>query len=191
MGAATIALRISRSSVPGRSSGAFPSPIIYRWEYAADELSCQGRDSMKNTETNPPRWADAILHCLLKPCDRDSTAGDLLEEYRAARRPSLGAVRADVWYLAQVFSILWRLIRPGALVLAAQSVILALTVFRPGLHAPHQSSLAQPTFASAAISIVWYGSVVGAPGISILDAAIIFSRAFAEFSELVSSGRLH
>jgi hypothetical protein len=144
---------------------------------------------MKNTETNPPRWADAILHCLLKPSDRDSTAGDLLEEYRAARRPSLGALRANVWYITQVFSILWRLIRPGALV---QSVILALTVFRPGHHAPHQSSLAQPTFVSAAISIVWYGSIVGAPGISILDAAIYFLTGFrgVQRTRLISTGVL-
>jgi hypothetical protein len=147
---------------------------------------------MKNTETNPPGWAEAILRCLLKPSDRDSTAGDLLEEYRAVRRPSLGAVRANVWYIAQVFSILWRLIRPGALVLAVQSVILALTVFRPGHHAPHQSSLAQPTLVSAAISIVWYGSIVGAPGISILDAAIYFLTGFhgVQRTRLIRTGVL-
>ena len=48
---------------------------------------------MTNTEANPPRWAETILQCLLKPSHRDSTAGDLLEEYRAVRRPSLGAAR--------------------------------------------------------------------------------------------------
>ena len=129
---------------------------------------------MKDTEANPPRWAETILQCLLKPSDRDSTVGDLLEEYRAARRPSLGAVRANVWYIVQVLSILWRLIQPAALVLAAQSVFLALTVFRPGHHAAHQSPLGLPTFASITLSIVWYGSIVGTPGVSILDAAIYF-----------------
>lgn len=127
---------------------------------------------MKNTEANPPRWAETILQCLLKPSDRDSTVGDLLEEYRAARRPSLGAVRANVWYIVQVFSILWRLIQPAALVLAAQSVFLAFTVFRPGHHAAHQSPIGAPT--SITLSIVWYGSIVGTPGVSILDAAIYF-----------------
>jgi hypothetical protein len=129
---------------------------------------------MKNTEANPPRWAETILQCLLKPSDRDSTVGDLLEEYRAARRPSLGAVRANVWYIVQVLSILWQLIQPAALVLTAQSVFLALTVFRPGHHAVHQSPLGLPTFGSITLSIVWYGSIVGTPGVSIFDAAIYF-----------------
>jgi hypothetical protein len=129
---------------------------------------------MTNTEANPPRWAETILQCLLKPSDRDSTAGDLLEEYRAARRPSLGAVRANVWYIVQVLSILWRLIQPAALVMAAQSVFLALTVFRPGHHAPHPSPLGLPTVGSIALSIIWYGSLVGAPGVSVFDAAIYF-----------------
>jgi hypothetical protein len=127
---------------------------------------------MKNTEANPPRWAETILQCLLKPSDRESTAGDLLEEYRAARRPSLGAVRANAWYIVQVLSILWRLIQPAVLVMAAQSVFLALTVFRPGHHAPHPSPL--PTLGSIALSIVWYGSLGGTPGVSIFDAAIYF-----------------
>jgi hypothetical protein len=100
--------------------------------------------------------------------------GDLLEEYRAARRPSLGAVRANVWYIVQVLSILCRLIQPAALVMAAQSVFLALTVFRPGHHAPHPSPLGLPTVGSIALSIVWYGSLVGTPGVSIFDAAIYF-----------------
>jgi hypothetical protein len=129
---------------------------------------------MKNTEANPPRWAETILQCLLKPSDRDSTVGDLLEEYRAARRPSLGAVRANVWYIVQVLSILWRLIQPAVLVMTAQSVFLALTVFRPGHHAPHPLPLGLPTLGSIALSIVWYGSLVGTPGVSVFDAAIYF-----------------
>ena len=129
---------------------------------------------MKNTEANPPRWAETILQYLLKPSDSDSTVGDLLEEYRAARRPSLGAVRANVWYIVQVLSILWRLIQPAVLVMAAQSVFLALTVFRPGHHAPHPLPLGLPTLGSIALSIVWYGSIVGTPGVSIFDAAIYF-----------------
>jgi hypothetical protein len=58
--------------------------------------------------------------------------------------------------------------------MAAQSVFLALTVFRPGHHAPHLSPLGLPTVGSIALSIVWYGSLVGTPGVSIFDAAIYF-----------------
>jgi hypothetical protein len=128
---------------------------------------------MTNTEANPPRWAETILQCLLKPSDRESTVGDLVEEYRAARRPSLGAVRANVWYIVQVFSILWRHIQPAALVMAAQSVFLAFTVFRPGHHAPHPP-VGSPTLGSIALPIVWYGSLVGTPGVSLFDAAVYF-----------------
>jgi hypothetical protein len=80
---------------------------------------------MKKRELTPPRWVDAILRSLLRPADRESTSGDLLEEYRAARSPVLGALRADLWYTGQVLSLLWRLIRPAALVLAVQGVFLA------------------------------------------------------------------
>ena len=38
---------------------------------------------MTNTEANPPHWAETILQCLLKPSDRDSTVGDLLDKPRA------------------------------------------------------------------------------------------------------------
>jgi hypothetical protein len=135
--------------------------------------ACEGAH-VKSTEANPPRWAETILQYLLKPSDIDSTVGDLLEEYRAARRPSLGAVRANLWYVVQVLSILWRLIPPAALVLAAQSVFLASTVFRPGHHAAHQSPLGLPAFGSITLLIVWYGSIVGTPGVSIFDAVIYF-----------------
>jgi hypothetical protein len=51
---------------------------------------------MTSIEPNPPRWADALLRALLRAADRESIAGDLLEEYRAARLPRLGAARADL-----------------------------------------------------------------------------------------------
>jgi hypothetical protein len=54
------------------------------------------------------------------------------------------AAIANVWYIVQVFSILWRLIQPAVLAMAAQSVFLALTVFRPGHHAPHPLPLGLP-----------------------------------------------
>jgi hypothetical protein len=72
---------------------------------------------MTSREPSPPRWADAMLRSLLRPADRESISGDLLEEYRAARRPWLGALRANIWYVRHVLSMLWHLIRPCALVL--------------------------------------------------------------------------
>ncbi len=92
------------------------------------------------------------------------------------RSPLLGPLRANAWYIGQALSMLWRLIRPGALVLAAQGVFLALTVFRPGHHAPHQEPL--PMWVALPFGMLWYGSVVGTPGVSLLDAAIYFVAAY-------------
>jgi len=131
---------------------------------------------MITSELTPPRWADAILRSCLRPSDRESISGDLLEEYRAVRAPALGSLGAHVWYIGQVLSMLWRLIRPAALMLAVQGVFLALTVFRPGHHAPHQAPA--PTWVALPFGVLWYGSIVGAPGVSLLDAAIYFFVAY-------------
>lgn len=55
----------------------------------------------------PPRWAEATLRLLLKPQDRESVSGDLLEEYRDTIAPARGR-RADLWYISQVAWFLWR-----------------------------------------------------------------------------------
>ena len=81
---------------------------------------------MKSEEPSPPRWAEAQLRSLLRPVDRESISGDLLEEYRAVRRPSLGALRANIWYVRHVLSMLWHLIRPCALVLLGTNVLRVL-----------------------------------------------------------------
>jgi hypothetical protein len=64
----------------------------------------------------PPRWAEALLRVMLKPEDRESVSGDLLEEYRQSAVPERGR-RADAWYLRQVG---WFVLRacwlPGALI---------------------------------------------------------------------------
>jgi hypothetical protein len=125
---------------------------------------------MITSELTPPRWADAILRSCLRPSDRESISGDLLEEYRAVRAPALGSLGANVWYIGQVLSMLWRLIRPAALMLAVQGVFLAMTVFRPGHHAPHHDPA--PMWVALPFGVLWYGSIVGAPGVSLLDAAI-------------------
>jgi hypothetical protein len=66
--------------------------------------------------TRPPQWAEALLRLLLKPEDRDSVSGDLLEEYRDSIVSALGS-KADRWYVKQVG---WFLLRacwlPGVLI---------------------------------------------------------------------------
>jgi hypothetical protein len=57
----------------------------------------------------PPRWAEALLRAGLGPRDRESIAGDLAEEYQEAVLPARGRVRADLWYLRQVASVIWHL----------------------------------------------------------------------------------
>jgi hypothetical protein len=68
-----------------------------------------------------------MLRSLFRPSDRESISGDLLEEYRAARRPAPGALRANVWCIKHAFSVLWHLIRPFALAFVVPSIVPALT----------------------------------------------------------------
>jgi hypothetical protein len=49
-------------------------------------------------------WADLVLRFLLKPRDRDTISGDLLEEYRERVLPARGPFAARMWYLRQVLS---------------------------------------------------------------------------------------
>jgi hypothetical protein len=60
----------------------------------------------KNATNRPPRWAENLVRMLLKPRDRDTVAGDLLEEYREVVLPGRGRVRASLWYLKQAFSLI-------------------------------------------------------------------------------------
>jgi len=55
---------------------------------------------------NPPRWVEAVVRALLDPRDRDTISGDLLEEYREVARPTLGVLRADLWYVRHASSFL-------------------------------------------------------------------------------------
>jgi hypothetical protein len=148
---------------------------------------------MTNTQASPPRWAEAVLRSLLRPADRESISGDLLEEYRAAKRPHLGPFGANVWYVKHVVSVLWHLIRPYALVLAGQGVLLAVTVFRPGHHAPTFRPELSHTFVTiAAVRAVLYGSVMPAPGVSLFDALIYFAAAYhgVQRTRLIRTGLL-
>jgi len=59
------------------------------------------------SSARPPQWAESLLRLLLRPEDRESVSGDLLEEYRETRLPAIGRA-ADAWYVRQVGSFLWR-----------------------------------------------------------------------------------
>ena len=52
----------------------------------------------------PPRWLQQTLLLFLRPRDRETIAGDLLEEYREEKLPSLGYRRANRWYRRQIIS---------------------------------------------------------------------------------------
>jgi hypothetical protein len=69
-------------------------------------------------EANPPRWAESILGLVLKPADRETVSGDLLEEYRDTKRPELGRTRADAWYIRHVLGYFWRSVWPCVVLLA-------------------------------------------------------------------------
>ena len=104
---------------------------------------------MTDLQLNPPRVAHALLEVLVRPSDAESIPGDLLEEYREVRRPSMGRLRADVWYAKHVLSVLWRLVWPSAI---AISVLRIVSFPFPGGSNP---------------------SLVPAPGVSLIDAFIL------------------
>jgi len=56
------------------------------------------------TDGDPPRWAEYLLRCVLRPQDRDVISGDLLEE-QCEIQQTLGRRRANRRYIAQVLSI--------------------------------------------------------------------------------------
>ncbi len=123
---------------------------------------------MMNEEPGPSRRAEALLRSLLRPADRESISGDLLEEYRAVRRPTLGVRRAHIWYFRHVVSVLWHLIRPCALALVGVNLLrVLLGVVGPGALGNDPAS-----FVGLMARGLWYGSVVPVPGVSALDALI-------------------
>ena len=64
---------------------------------------------------NPPRWAEALLRLFLKPDDFENASGDLLEQDRDSVYPGRGRLRADLWYVSQVFTF----VSPGTRLFAA------------------------------------------------------------------------
>lgn len=82
--------------------------------------------------TNPPAWAEAALKLFLDPEVFLTLSGDLLEQYRDSILPARGLVRADAWYLKQVFGFVVRGMLPWAVLFAATFVArFAIDAFYP------------------------------------------------------------
>ena len=113
---------------------------------------------MIDERANPPRIAQMLLHIALRPHDAESIAGDLLEEYRAVRRPSLGRPRADVWYVLHVLSVAGRPVWPFALGLVAVKLGLAVFMLLP--------------------LSGWNPSLIPAPNVSLLDALFFLGAGY-------------
>jgi len=114
---------------------------------------------MIDEQANPPRIAQMLLHIALRPHDAESIAGDLLEEYRAVRRPSLGRLRADAWYVRHVLSVVGRPVWPFALAIVAVKSVLAAFMLFP-------------------LSGRWNPSLVPAPNVSLLDAMFFLGAGY-------------
>ena len=144
---------------------------------------------MKRKEPGPPRWAEAVLRSLLRPADRDSISGDLLEEYRAVRRPSLGALRANIWYVQHLFSILWVVIRPCALVLIGTNLLRVALGISGELFATTPHPFTVPGIIARGL---WYGSAVQAPSVALSDTLIYLWAGYRGFkrTRLITGGML-
>lgn len=75
---------------------------------------------------NPPAVAQAILRALLPVDSIETVSGDVLEEYRDARIPARGQLRADLWYWRQVAGIwlraYWWLVVPVVLLFVGRDI---------------------------------------------------------------------
>ena len=80
----------------------------------------ESRVSPQRDENDPPRWAQLLLPWFVRADHADNIDGDLLEEYREAMLPQRGRRRADVWYVRQIATFLWRLSWMFAVVVALQ-----------------------------------------------------------------------
>src|SRR6266508_4198012 len=84
------------------------------------------------TDSNPPAFVEAVLRLCLKPEDRDSVSGDLLEEYRESIHGGRDRLAADRRYVRQAAGFIWRATWAWAALLAVLTLgRSALDVFVP------------------------------------------------------------
>jgi hypothetical protein len=118
------------------------------------------------TMSNPPAVPQALLGLLLRANARETVCGDLLEEYREARVPALGPLRADLWYWRQVGGIwlraYWWFVVPVVLLVVVHDVF---NTFRAPSGASYLDGL--PTLALVPLSplvVVSFFGLAGAYG---------------------------
>jgi hypothetical protein len=130
----------------------------------------------------PPRWAEAILRMLLKPGDRESVSGDLLEEYRDTIVPTRGRA-ADWWYIRQVT---WYLLRRswgwGTLMGAALVFRYLLDTWRP----PADYSIRATLLSWTILAVCMSASFVTAWRTRSMRAGVLASTTAATIAALMS-----
>lgn len=114
---------------------------------------------MTDEGVTPPRIIQLLLQSTLPLRDAETITGDLLEEYRLVRQPSLGPLRANMWYLRHVLSVVWRLVWPFALALVAARIVLATAMLFP-------------------LGGRWNPSLIPAPNVALLDAIVFFAAGY-------------
>jgi hypothetical protein len=111
--------------------------------------------------TMPPLWAESLLRMMLKPGDRESISGDLLEEYRQAIVPALGS-RANRWYVRQVgWYVLratwpWAALAGGILITRYLFDTLAPVQYTRGVPHPRSTIMSWALIATFAVSGCWH-----------------------------------
>jgi hypothetical protein len=116
-------------------------------------------EHMTDEQVHPPRIAQMLVSVTLPSADAESVVGDLLEEYRAVRRPSLGPLKADIWYWRHALSVVGHLVWPFALALVAARLALAVFMAFP-------------------LSSGWNPSLLPAPNLSLLDALFFLAAGY-------------
>jgi len=134
--------------------------------------------SERNAELKPPVWAEHVLRLLLKPEDRESVSGDLLEEYRESVCPSRGRAGADLWYVGQVTGFLWRAAWPWGVLFSASFVgRTALDWFDPPADFRMRASVTTFTavslFVAAGFWAAWRARSLGAAALTAIGTSII------------------
>src|ERR1700680_693073 len=82
--------------------------IMARTQTTSEAITTNTARLLMTTNATPPSWAELALRAFLSERDFESASGDLLEEYRENIYGNRGQLRADVWYVAQVFGFAWR-----------------------------------------------------------------------------------
>ena len=77
------------------------------------------------------KWVDRVFRLLLRPRDRDTISGDLLEEYREEVLPTRGPLAARLWYVRQVLSFVSPVTWGLAIGVAAGALNLIGTAIEP------------------------------------------------------------